>query len=45
MMISILQLLFRVKTEGLKQRHILQDIVVDGFIEVVDVRTSFEMDG
>jgi len=45
MMISMLQFLFRVKIEGLKGRHILQDIMIDGFIKVVEVRTSFEMDG
>jgi len=34
---SILQPLFRVNAEGLKGRHILQDLVVDGFIRVVDL--------
>ena len=34
---SILKFLFRVNTEGLKGRHILQDIVTDGFIKVVDL--------
>ena len=37
MKISIIQLLFRVNTKGLKGRHILQDTVVDGFIRVVYV--------
>jgi hypothetical protein len=37
MIIDKLQLLFRVSTVGLKGRHILQDIVVEGFIRVVDV--------